>query len=140
MKPFVRGMLITGALAMGANGLFAGQFNTTSNGWFEQWHKAKFGRNSPAEEARLKADRETTAFREEFTPEVAGPANTWFEQYYRGKYGRNSPAEEARLNAARESTAFREESVPKAAGPANTWVEQYYKGKYGRNSPMAEAK
>src|SRR5439155_10105347 len=106
MKTFVRSILFTGALVMGANGLMAAQ---TSNAWMDQWYRAKFGRSSPAEESRLKAEQASTAFREETRHEAAGPANAWFEQWYKAKFGRNSPAEEARQRAEKESTAFRNE-------------------------------
>jgi hypothetical protein len=136
MKTFVRSILFTGALAMGANGLMAAP---TSNSWIDQWYRAKFGRSSPMEEARQKAARANEAFREEPTSEVAKPANTWFDQWYRAKYGRSSPQEEARQKAERANTAFREEP-PAVAWPANDWLDQWYKAKYGRNSPMAEAR
>ena len=55
--------------------------------WIEEYFKAKFGRNTPAEEARLKAERESTAFREEPKREVA-PARSWFEEWHHMKYGR----------------------------------------------------
>jgi hypothetical protein len=96
MKTFVRSILFTGALVMGANGLMAAQ---GTNSWFEQWYRTKFGRNSPMEEARQKAERANTAFREETTHEVTAPANTWFEQWYKTKFGRSSPREEARQKA-----------------------------------------
>src|SRR5690348_5199159 len=108
MNTSFKGILMTGALAIAANGLFAAQANTT-NAWFEQRHQAKFGRPSPNEEARLKAERANMAFREEFAPDVDRPANTWFNDFYRAKYGRSAPNEEARLNAERVNTAFGEE-------------------------------
>lgn len=93
MKTLVKSILLTGALVIGANGLMAAP---ASNGWFEQWHKAKFGRSSPIEEARLKAERDNTAYREEVTPKAA-PADSSFENRWRAKYGRSSPLERARL-------------------------------------------
>lgn len=129
MKPFVRRILFVGALAAGTDGLFAAQ---VSNDQFEQWYRAKYGRSSPAEEARLKAERAGTAFRQEPAPTVTRPGNTWFENWYKAKYGRPSPLEEARLKAERASTAFREEPAPPPTRPANTWFEDWYKAKYGR--------
>lgn len=137
MKTLVKSILLTGALAIGANGLMAAP---ASNDWFEQWYKAKYGRSSPIEEARLKAERANTAYREEATPKAVMPANTWFEDFWRAKYGRSSPMEEARLKAERESTAFREEVTPKAAMPANTWRDDFWKAKYGRPFPGNEVK
>ena len=66
----------------------------------EQWYPAKYGRNSPAEEARQRAVRENTKPREETTAKVAQPANDWYENWYKAKFGRRSPLEDARKKAA----------------------------------------
>jgi len=134
MKISVTRALLTGALAFGANTLMAAQAPSATDTWLNQFYKAKLGRSSPAEEARLNAERANTAFREEITFEVAGPANPWLEQLYRAKLGRNSPMEESRLRADRANTAFREETTGEAR-PANNWFEQFYKAKYGRSAP-----
>lgn len=129
MKTFARSILFTGALVMGTNGLVNAQT-------IDQWYRAKLGRPSPAEEARLKAERANTAFREETRHEGAAPPNAWFEQWYKAKFGRNSPAEEARQNAAKENTAFREETrTVLKSSPTNEWFDQWYKAKYGRPAP-----
>src|SRR5258708_39195002 len=99
MKTFVRSILCVGALALGANGLFGAQ---VSNSWFEQWHRAKYGRSSPAEEARQKAENANTAFREE--PTAARPRNTWVEDWYKAKDGHPPPRPDARLEAERAGT------------------------------------
>jgi predicted P-loop ATPase len=130
MKMRMKSILLTGALAMGANALMGAQATQASDSWLDQYYKAKLGRSSPAEEARLNAERANTAFREETTVEVAGPANPWLEQFYKAKLGRNSPMEESRLRAERANTAFREEI--REARPANNWFEQFYRAKYGR--------
>ena len=101
MKTFVRSFLFTGTLVMGANSLMASQ---ASNSWLDQWYRAKYGRSSPTEEARQRAEQANTAdrkkatrIREETTREtLAAPANTWLEQRYKAKYGRSSPLEEER--------------------------------------------
>ena len=129
-----KSILLTGALLIGANALMAAQAAPASNNWVDQFYKAKLGRSSPAEEARLQAERENTAFREEITFEVAGPANPWLEQFYRAKLGRNSPMEESRLRAERANTAFRED-ITREPRPANTWFEDFYKAKFGRSAP-----
>ena len=128
MKTFVRSIILTGAMAIGATGLMAAP---ASNDWFDQWYKMKYGRNSPAEEARLKAERESTAFREETPSRVAPARVNWAEVLFKAKLGRNTPAEEARLKAERENTAFREEPDREAA-PARTWFEEWHRAKYGR--------
>jgi hypothetical protein len=127
MKHFVNSILLTSALALGVNGLMAAP---VSNDWFEQWYKTRYGRPSPTEEARLKAERENTAFREE-TRHIAPARQNWIEDLFRAKLGRNTPAEEERLKAERESSAFREEPARETA-PANTWFEEWYRTKYGR--------
>lgn len=134
MKTSVKSILLTGALAMGANALMAAQAVTAGDNWLDQFYKAKLGRSSPMTEARVKAEGANTAFREEITPAIAGPANPWLEQFYKAKLGRNSPAEEARLKAEGQNTAFREETTPETQ-PANNWFEQFYKAKLGHGVP-----
>jgi hypothetical protein len=126
VKTSARGIMLTGALVIGANGLMASQ---ASNSWLEQWHKAKYGRNTPMEEARQRAERENAALQEETTSEV-GPANDWFEQWYKAKVGRSSPMVEARLRAERANTPSRE--ATKVAQPANDWFQQWHRAKFGR--------
>jgi len=134
MKTSIKSVLLTCAVALGANALMAAQASQPSNNWVDQLYKAKLGRNSPAEEARQKAERANTAFREEATVEAAGPANPWLEQFYQAKLGRNSPMEESRLRTEGAKTAFREETI-REARPANSWFEQWYKAKFGRSGP-----
>lgn len=134
MKSYIKTILLTGALAMGANALMAAQASQASNQWLDQFYKAKLGRPSPMTEARVKAEGANTAYREELAAEVVGPANPWLEQFYKAKLGRNSPMEEARLKAERENTAFREETT-REARRANNWFEEFYKAKFGRNAP-----
>jgi hypothetical protein len=130
-----KSILLTGALLIGANALMAAQAAPANNAWVDQLYKAKLGRSSPAEEARLKAERANTAFREEITFKVAGPANPWLEQFYKAKLGRNSPMEEARLRDLGANTAFREVATLEARS-ANTWLEDFYKANLGRSAPM----
>lgn len=136
MTTLVRNFLVTSALALSTNGLMAAQAN---NSWFEQWYKAKYGRSSPTEEARQRAEQANTAYREEAGPK-ATPTNTWFEDFWRAKYGRSSPREEARLRKERANTAYREETTPKPVMPANTWRDDFWKAKYGRPYPRSDAK
>lgn len=138
MKTFMRSILFTGALVLGANALMGAQASST---WADQWFRAKFGRPSPAEDARKKADRANAPFRQEAAPEVApAAANNWIEQHYRAKYGRNTPMEEARQKAERAKTAVRQKGAREGSLPANNWIEQHYRAKYGRNTPMEEAR
>lgn len=59
MKNVVRTVLFASVVVMGANGLMAA---LTNNDWRDQWYRAKFGRPSPAEEARLNEERSSIAF------------------------------------------------------------------------------
>ena len=95
MKTSVRSIMLTAALAIGSNGLMAAP---ASNTWFEHWYKAKYGRSSPLEEARQRAER--AALPAQPAPKEVRPANDWFEQWYRAKYGQASPRELARQKAA----------------------------------------
>jgi hypothetical protein len=95
VKTSVRSIMLTTALAIGANGLMAAP---ASNTWFEQLYKAKYGRSSPLEEARQKAER--AALPAQPAPKAVRPANDWFEQRYHAKYGQASPRELARQKAA----------------------------------------
>jgi len=130
MKPTLRTAVMTGALLFGANIMLA-----ASSNYIDQWFKAKFGRSSPTEEARLRAEQANTAYREEATLAVKLPQNTWFEDRWRVKYGRSSPIEEARLKALAENTAYREEVKPENA-IADNWRENFWKAKFGRSFPV----
>ncbi len=132
MKSFVRIILCGGALAIGTSGLLSAQGN---NGWFEQWHKAKFGRVTPLEEARQTAELANVAFREVGAGEAEPPARSWFDEWYRAKFGRSSPAEGARRKAELANTAFREEVVRELAPPTAHWFDQWYRAKFGRPWP-----
>ena len=128
----------------------AAGFAQTSNTWLEQWHKAKFGRYSAAEEARQKPVQSVTAYREEAATRPnqesaqASEGISWREQWFKAKFGRYSAAEEARQRGQQLETAYREEARSQAA-PApsayrtNEHLEQWYKAKFGRYSPMEEA-
>ncbi len=137
MKLSIKSILFIGILAMGANTLLVAQ---TPNTWFEGWYRAKFGRPSPTEDARLQAQQANTAYREATQAQGVAPANTWFEGWYRAKFGRPSPTEEARIQAAQADTAYREATPAQAVAPENTWFEGWYRAKYGRPSPSEEAR
>ena len=123
MKVFVKAAFLAGVLASGAIAAAP-----DGSAWFDEWYKAKYGRPSPREEARINAERQATAYREEPAREIA-PVN-WFEQWFKAKYGRNSPQEDARIKAEGESSAFREEPAREIA--PNDSFEQRYRAKYGR--------
>ena len=134
MKTFVRSILFSSALAIGANSLMAAQANDT---WANQRFREKLGRYSHTEEARQKTERANSAFRKEISSEVATPPTNWIEHYDMEKYGRSSPREESRQKADQANIAFREETNH---GVARTnWTEQDYREKYGRSSPRGEA-
>jgi hypothetical protein len=64
-----------------------------ANTWFEDFHRAKYGRSSPAEEARLRAESANTVYREEINPPAAKPANTWRDDFWKAKFGRPFPSD-----------------------------------------------
>ena len=121
MRNFVKGLLVAAGLTLGANTVLA----TPVNDWTEQFFKAKIGRNTPAEEARLRAER-TLAFREEAPLKV--DITNWLEEHLKAKLGRYSPTEEARLREIRG--VFRDEAPVTFAAP--NWVEQLFRAKLGR--------
>lgn len=135
MKPFVKSIMFTGILAMAASSVAVAQ---TSSNSFEQWHRAKYGRPSPTEQARVAANEANTAYRAETPGQVAELTNTWYEGWYRATFGRPSPSEEARIQAEQSNTAYREEAPVQVGAPANTWFEGWYRAKYGRQSPSEE--
>lgn len=99
------------------------------NSQFEQWHKMKYGRYSPREEARQKDERASTAYREE--KPTPAPKLSRAEEWFRAKFGRSTPAEERKEKAARANEAFREK--PKDPAAEKRWLqEQREKGKFGR--------
>src|ERR1035437_2408260 len=101
MKPFVRSILITGILTIVANTSMVAQ---TSNGGFEQWYRAKYGRPSPTEQARLNTSQGNAVSPAAKQTSTATSANGGFEQWYRAKYGHPSPAEEARLKTPQKNS------------------------------------
>ena len=137
MKLSVRSLLLTGVLVVAANGVVASQVN---NEWLEHWYQAKYGRNSPMEEARKRAARENATFRMEAAPKPARPANDWYERWYKAKFGVSSPMEETRQRITRANAARPEASAPRAARIANDWYEGWYRAKFGRSSPLEEAR
>jgi hypothetical protein len=77
----------------------------TSNEGFEQWYRAKYGRPSPAEEARLETQQVNSASRDATPSTVAASANDGFEQRYQAKYGHQSLTEQASLGQIPASSA-----------------------------------
>ena len=136
MKAFVRSILITGILAIVASSSMVAQ---TSNAGFEQWYRAKYGRPSPTEQARLNTQRANTASPEATRPPVAVSTNAGFEQWYRAKYGRPSPTEETRLEILQVDSASSEATPSTAAASADAGFEQRYQAKYGHQSLTEQA-
>jgi hypothetical protein len=139
MKLFARNILITGILAIFAGSSMIAQ---TGNSQFEQWYRAKYGRPSPTEQARLNVAQVNSASLEAAQPAVAVSANVGFDQWYRAKYGRPSPAEEARLDSApvnSASQAATQPAVAVSAEPASVGQTPTL-GKNALNSLIATAK
>jgi hypothetical protein len=133
----IRSILFTGILAISANTLLGAQ---TTDPRFEGWYRAKFGRPSPTEQARIDSAKQDSVADRETTPgRVAVPTKARFKRWYRARFGRPSPAEKGRLKAAQANTAYRPANSTQAAVPANTRFEAWYGAKYGRLSPLEEA-
>ena len=135
MKPFIRNTMFTVVLALTAGSMAIAQ---SSNNQFDQWYRAKYGRPSPAAEARMAEEQANTAYREVSTPQSAAPANAWFEGWYRSKYGRPSPSEQARIDTEMASTAYREVPSAQTKMSTNTWYDGWYRAKFGRPSPLEQ--
>ena len=126
MRVLIAGVL-AGAMLMGATGLKA-ETPVSTNSGYEQWFRAKMGRTSPSEEARLQAQ----AVAEQTSTQNAVTLSA-YEQWFRAKFGRTSPSEEARLRA---NPAFNEEVSSRIVGaPVNNVYEQWYQAKFGRIPP-----
>ena len=135
MRPSIKAIILTAAFTMGASSLAVAQPST----WAEQWYRAKFGRPSPTEQARLDAAKPTAAPNGIVNTSYAtAQANVWLDQWFRDKYGRHTPMVEARLTEAR--LGMHETMTNQASAPANTWFENWYRAKFGRPSPTEEAR
>ena len=139
MRTFVTAILLGGALLMGATGAMAESNNSSYDSWREQVSRLKTGRYTPAEEARLKEQAASTAYREEVWSQTTAPANAWFEQIFKMKTGRNTPAEEARPKEEAANSAFREDFTTGSA-PAlpSTWHGELMGAKFGRPCPLEQ--
>jgi hypothetical protein len=107
----------------------------TNNSWFEQWFRAKHGRNSPSEEARLRREAANTAYRDAGQTTAAQPS--WFEKWFRAKYGRLAPSEQARRDAEAANTAYRDSTPDADSRQAEVQYRDAFKAKYGRELPKS---
>ena len=126
--------------------IFAG-LTLSSNMLADERFRMKYGRDTPAEEARQKA-----AYPKAAAPTVAVDAG--IEARYRMKYGRGTPGEEASKAAASDvyannlasgpaSSCFGEppDDIVATGMPAKTadaGAEARYRMKYGRGTPATE--
>jgi hypothetical protein len=122
-------------LSIAAVALFAG----ASFAQDDARHRAKFGRNTPQTEARIKAERESTAYRDATRPSAAEIRTADAEARHRAKFGRPTPAEEARINEERQSTAYRDANVDKTV-PRQDWENDRHRSKFGRSAPSRDSK
>ena len=138
MKSPLFKVLIIGIVAVGAS---LPAFSQTGNPWLEQWYRAKFGRELPAEAAQQSsAQRVVSPTSGAATRTTVAPANTWFESWYRDKYGRPSPLATANVPAQHQAKESSKVNDRKSQTVVNTWFEQWYRDKYGRPSPQEEAR
>ena len=101
----------------------------------EERYKAKFGRYTPAEEARRAEEKANTAYRDTTPPKASDAARTnWSEQRHQAKFGRPTPATEAKINEEKANTAFRD-VTPTAE---DRWYDNYLRTKHGRSTPAAK--
>jgi len=137
MKSSLKSVLFTSALAIiTINTLFA----QSSNVGFEQWHRAKFGRPSPSEQARLNTQPVNAPSANAAAVMSAESANSGFEQRYRMKTGRPTPAIEASLMSQQPGPADSSAAQPAIAVTIDSGFERRYEAKYGRLSPTEEAR
>jgi len=136
MKSSVRSTAFTAILVILTTG---SMFAQTSNVGFEQWYRARYGRPSPTEQARLNSQPSNTASPDATPLLAAQPANSGFEQWYRAKVGRPSPAEEARLHSQPLNSVLPAATQSAVAVSGDAGSEQRYQSKYGRPSPALEA-
>ena len=122
-------------LSIAAVGLFA----ATSFAQDDARHRAKFGRNTPQTEARIKAERESSAYRDATKPSAATARTSDADARHQAKFGRPTPAEEARINEERQSTAYRDANVDKTV-PRQDWENDRHQSKFGRSAPARETK
>lgn len=61
----------------------------------QRFDRIRYGRSSPTQEPRQRAEQSNTALREETNDETAPPANDRLDQWYKEKFGRSFPREEA---------------------------------------------
>jgi hypothetical protein len=135
MKTSVKSILFTGIVAIIATG---SMFAQSSNNGFEQLYRAKFGRPSPTELARLSSQPINAASLDAKPFLTAESANSGFAQWYRAKVGRPSPAEEIRLKSSQVNPTLPEVTQP--AVSADGGFEQRYQAKIGRPSPIEETR
>ena len=130
--------LIIGIVAIGAS---APMFAQTYSPWLEQWYRAKFGRQLPAETVQPNSTPNAELAASAATTDTASAqANTWFENWYRDKFGRPSPLAEASAQTPWKSASCFAASKEKRQSPVNTWFEQWYRDKFGRPSPQEESR
>jgi hypothetical protein len=145
------------AIVFFAGALFtSAAFGAASDSSAEQRYRIKYGRNTPAEEARQKAGNRDTMTG--CCHSMEGPAltgGTAAEERFRMKTGRHTSAEEARLSAVMELAAAHlrkcvqlghcplpqahSAAIP-APGAAPAGLEERFRMKYGRHTPAEEAR
>jgi len=127
MKFATKSVLFSIILAMSSSLLVA----QSSSSYAEQWYRAKFGRPSPTEQARIDASQKP-ADRSTSTALLGkNRANAWSEVLFQAKHGRPSPREEARV---REANLGRDMVMTSKLAPVDDRFENWFRAKYGRAS------
>ena len=135
MKHSIKGILPVVILAITTTSTLVAQ---SGNSWAEQWYRAKFGRPSPTEQARLDAIKQPSLAPVSAVA-VTRPryVNATLEQLYQTKHGRPTPREEARI---REANLGKDAvMITRTESPADSRFENWYRARYGRPSPNSTA-
>src|SRR5215216_3202662 len=69
----------------------------TSNSWYEQWHLAKFGRNSTMEDGRQTGENRCPDI--PVSKNLQGSNNSWHTEWGRAKFGHRSITGQVRQSA-----------------------------------------
>ena len=128
MKAVAKSILFTFILATSSSLLVA----QPGSNYAEQWYRAKFGRPSPTEQARIDATQKRAVAPADSSAVLGTKhGNPWLEQLYQAKHGRPTPNEEARL---REANLGRDSVMTSKLAPVDDQFENWFRAKYGRAS------
>jgi hypothetical protein len=139
MKHFVTILFTAAILTYTASG-------AVNDSGAEERFRMKYGRNTPAGEARARAVSKVSPncqqgccqhMNNEFTINLpAGGNDAGAEERFRAKWGRNTPSSEAAASAAHAKTTVPTDLL--AARNNDSGAEERFRMKFGRNTPFEE--